>query len=89
MAAANAGRRAAVVWVMLIVATCCSWEWVRLPGDQRVAGTAVLLIAFLKSRLIGREFMELRSAPRPLLLVFEGWVVAACGGLIGLYWWSP
>jgi hypothetical protein len=87
--AVGARRRVVVVWWVLIAATLCSWEWGRSSGDHRFASSAVLLIAFLKVRLIGLEFMELRAAPLPLRLVFEAWVGAACIGLIALYWWSP
>ncbi len=89
MTASGARRRVAVVWLVLVAATFCSWEWVRTSGDYRFASTAVLLIAFVKVRLIGLEFMELRAAPLALRLIFEIWTVVACTGLIFLYWWSP
>ncbi len=46
----------------------------------------MLLIAFVKARLIGLEFMELRAAPRLLRLIFEAWTVVACTTLLALYW---
>ena len=49
----------------------------------------VLLIAFLKARLIGLEFMELRAAPRVLRSIFEAWTVVACATLLALYLLSP
>jgi len=86
MTAPGSGRRVAAVWLVLVAATLLSWESARSSGDYRWASSAVLLIAFLKGRLIGLEFMELRAAPLPLRLLFEGWTVLACTGLLALYW---
>jgi hypothetical protein len=71
-------RKLAAVWALLVVATITSWS---LGG----AAVAVLALAFVKVRLVGLHFMELRSAPVPLRLLFEGWVVVVCSVLIGLY----
>jgi hypothetical protein len=81
--------RVAVVWLMLVAATLLAWESARSPGDYRLASSVVLLIAFLKARLIGLEFMELRTAPLPLRLIFEAWTVVACASLLALYWIAP
>jgi caa(3)-type oxidase subunit IV len=81
--------RVAVVWLVLLAATLLSWESAHSAGEYRLASTVVLLIAFLKARLIGLEFMELRAAPRVLRFIFEAWVVAACGTLVALYSLSP
>jgi hypothetical protein len=78
--------RALAVWLVLMAATLVSWESARKSGDYRLASSAVLLIAFVKARLIGLEFMELRAAPRPLRLIFEAWTVLACTTLLALYW---
>ena len=85
----DAPARVAVVWVVLLAATFLSWESARSSGDYRPASAVVLLIAFLKARLIGLEFMELRGAPRVLRFIFEAWVVVACATLLALYSLSP
>jgi caa(3)-type oxidase subunit IV len=85
----DAPARVAVVWLVLIAATLLSWESAHSAGGYRLASAAVLLIAFLKARLIGLEFMELRTAPRVLRFIFEAWVVLACGTLLALYSLSP
>jgi hypothetical protein len=46
---------------------------------------ALIAVAFVKVRLVGLYFMELRAAPLALRVVFEGWVVATGGVLVGLY----
>jgi cytochrome c oxidase subunit 4 len=85
----DAPARVAVVWLVLIAATLLSWESAHSAREYRLASAVVLLIAFLKARLIGLEFMELRAAPRALRLVFEAWVIVACGTLLALYSLSP
>jgi hypothetical protein len=89
MMAAGSRRRVAALWLVLVAATLFSWESARSSGDYRVASSAVLLIAFLKARLIGLEFMELRAAPLQLRLTFEAWAGIACTSVLALYWWSP
>jgi len=66
------------VWALLVAATLLTWS---VGGG----GMAVLVIAFVKVRLVGLHFMELRAAPLPLRMLFEGWVVVTCCVLIGLY----
>lgn len=85
----DAPARVAVVWFVLLAATLLSWESARSAGDYRLASVVVLLIAFLKARLIGLEFMELRTAPRMLRSIFEAWTVVACAALLALYLLSP
>jgi len=42
-------------------------------------------IAAIKVRLIGLDFMELRSAPIPLRVAFESYCLVLWGVLAGLY----
>jgi len=67
-----------VVWLVLVTATLVSWS-------LRAIGLAVLAVAFVKVRLVGLYFMELRTAPVPLRLAFEAWVVVVGAVLAGLY----
>jgi caa(3)-type oxidase subunit IV len=87
--ALDAPARVAVVWLVLLAATLLSWESAHSADGYRLASAVVLLIAFLKARLIGLEFMELRTAPRALRFIFEAWVVVACGTLLALYSLAP
>lgn len=77
------------VWILLMVATCTSW-WLGtdhslFTSDHRIAGAAVITIAFIKVFFIGRDFMHLRDAPRALAAVFIAWVVGVCGIVISIY----
>jgi hypothetical protein len=77
------------VWALLIAATTVSWVLGAhhdiLIDSRRVATVGVLLIAFAKVHFVGMYFMELRQAPRALSWVFNGWVLAVCAVIIGLY----
>ena len=86
---ATPSRRITSVWLLLVAATLFSWQSSAAGQDPRLASSAVLIIAFIKARFVGLEFMELRHAPVPLRLLFEGWIVAICATLLILYWLSP
>ena len=78
-------NRAGVSWLILIVATLISYT---LGADHRTGSVlvvVVLAIAAVKIRLVGLDFMELRSAPTPLRLAFEGYCLGLWLLLSGLY----
>ncbi|WP_340314512.1 cytochrome C oxidase subunit IV family protein [Rhizorhabdus argentea] len=76
------------IWVLLVALTLISYiSWAESSvADARLAGTAVLLLAFLKARLIGLHYMELRDAVLPLRILFEAWVVVVCSTLVVMFW---
>ena len=66
--------RTTLVWAGLLTATLSSWAVGADHGlDPRLATPIVLLVAFVKVRFVGAYFMELRRAPRPLRLIFDGY----------------
>ena len=73
-------------WLVLMIATAITWYL----GEVGAAGTsaivAMLLIAFVKGRLVILDFMELRQAPRMWRLLLEGWMLLV-GSLILLAYW--
>ncbi|WP_280347232.1 cytochrome C oxidase subunit IV family protein [Nocardia neocaledoniensis] len=76
--------RVTIVWGFLVAATLLSF-W--LGADHGISSdttrTAVILVvAFIKVRLIGLYFMELREAPPALRGAFEAYCLAACVTLI-------
>ena len=79
--------RVAAVWVFLMLATLVSWVLGedRLIHTQNVVAVGVIAIAFIKVRLVGIHFMELREAPLPLRAAFEAYVALAATVLVGLY----
>lgn len=77
-------QRITLVWIALVAATLVSFE---LPGGgASLAGALVLAIAFVKTRYIMLEFMELRHAPLGLRLAAEGWPLVTGTAVIGFYW---
>jgi hypothetical protein len=78
-------NRLTAVWAFLVLATLISVESVGLGANSQPLATALItLIAFVKVRFIGLEFMELRHAPPWLRLAFEGWTLVVCVALVVL-----
>lgn len=76
------------IWLLLVVLTTMSWEvgdGQALTSATRLVTPILMLVAFFKVRLVGLHFMELRTAPLPLRLLFEGWVILACGAILVIY----
>jgi hypothetical protein len=81
-------HRATVIWLVLVLATLVSWFLGTDHGfgsDHRPESVLIMVVAFVKVRLVGLHFMELRNAPAPLRLLFEIYVVVVLALIIGLY----
>lgn len=81
------------VWLILVTLTLITWligmeHGYSGPGGVAIGMTTVLAIAFVKVHLVGRTFMELRSAPSGLKLAFGSWVVGIGAVVIGMYLWE-
>ena len=77
------------VWLVLILATALSWQLghgVGFGDRYPYATVAIVIIAFIKVRLVFLDFMELRHAPLPLRLAFESWALVVGGTIIACYW---
>lgn len=71
-------NRITLVALGLVAATCVSWEFFQGLANAdfpSLGGIAVLLIAFVKTRFILLDFMELRHALLPMRLFAEAWWV--------------
>ena len=81
----NAAHRA---WLILVVATGITWYL----GEVGAAGTwsivAMLVIAFVKGRLVILDFMELREAPLLWRTLLEGWLILVSSLILLAYWIS-
>jgi len=75
------------VWFLLIVATLATAALglEQAAGGSAAVGVLLLTIAFVKIRLVGLHFMELGAAPRPLRLLFEGYVLVTFTALVVLF----
>lgn len=80
--------RSTLVWLVLVTATVVSWLVAADHGTGSGIGVVVLGIAAAKVRLVGLDFMELRHAPWPLRLAFEGYCVGLFSLLGGMYLWA-
>jgi hypothetical protein len=84
-------KRLLLVWLILCAITLM-YIWIDGAADSNgvlMAGTAgtVLAIglALVKVRIIMREFMEVRHAPRFLRALTDLWIVVMAGALLGTY----
>lgn len=73
-------------WVVLAALTLISLEAAALVGPV-VMVVAVLLIAFVKVRIVVVHFMEVGHAPLVLRGILDGWIVVVCVALIALTLW--
>jgi hypothetical protein len=88
--AARSVRTATYVWLILSAITVISW-WLAPghSGGQAVASVpitvAVVLLGFVKGRMIIRYFMEVRTAPRWLKVTTDGWLVVLWVTILAIY----
>jgi hypothetical protein len=87
---AFARDRLFVVWLLLIAVTLLSAgiggaQGAARIGSARAVTLAVLAIAFAKAWLVMFEFMELRRAPRPLLIGATAWLAVALTVLLTIH----
>ena len=88
--AASDTRAITYAWLVLTVITIVSW-WLA-PGHSggvavpNVAITvAVMVLGFIKGRLIIRYFMEVRTAPRWLKVATDAWLAVLWLGILTIY----
>ncbi|MEA2170226.1 MAG: hypothetical protein QOF76_3526 [Solirubrobacteraceae bacterium] len=78
-------NRTSIVWTFLIAITIVSWQLGTHGSDHKLATILVMSIAFIKVRLVGMYFMELRDAPTPLRMIFEGYCLVVGSAVIIMY----
>jgi hypothetical protein len=79
--------RSTAVWLPLVAMTLVSWA---LGADHGVGSTiavVVLVLAVVKVRFVGLDFMELRTAPLILRALFEAYCIVLWMVLTGMYLW--
>ncbi len=87
----TAARATTYAWIILCAITIASW-WLapghshRVPAVPSVPITvAVVLLGFIKGRLIIQYFMEVRAAPRWLKLFTDAWLIVLWAGVLAIY----
>jgi len=83
-------KRLLVVWVLLSTITLASlWLGLRdgadAPAPDAVVASGAILVALVKTRIILREFMEVRHAPVLLGRVTDLWLVVTALCLLAAY----
>jgi Prokaryotic Cytochrome C oxidase subunit IV len=87
---AEGDRAITIAWIVLSAITIGSW-WLSPAHSAATAvasvpiSVAVIVLGFIKSRLIIRYFMEVRTAPRWLRLATDGWLVVLWGSVLVIY----
>ena len=81
----NSAHRA---WLILMIATGITWYLGEVGAAGTLAIVTMLLIAFVKGRLVILDFMELREAPRLWRALLEGWLIVVAGLILLAYWIS-
>lgn len=75
-------------WVVLIIATLITWYLGEVGAAGTAAIVAMLVIAFIKGRLVILDFMELRDAPTMWRVLLEGWLILVSSLILLAYWIS-
>ena len=75
-------------WLLLVIATLITWYLGEVGAAGTTAIVAMLVIAFIKGRLVILDFMELRAAPRMWRMLLEGWLMLVSGLILLAYWLS-
>jgi Prokaryotic Cytochrome C oxidase subunit IV len=84
-------RASTYAWIILSAITMVSWSLA--PGYTRGAAVAasvpisvaVILLGFIKGRMIIQYFKEVRTAPRWLKLFTDGWLSIMWAGVLAIY----
>jgi hypothetical protein len=79
-------RRLLILWAVMAGITLLSFSSSLHEGyfGIRAQAAIVVVLAFIKARIVILDFMEVRAAPWPLRLVLEAWCVIVPGAIIGM-----
>ena len=87
MTTSSVNRAAVLTWAFLVIASIATgWLIGGQSLDAHWAVPLIFLIAVFKARVIVLHYMELKHAPLPWRLAFEGWVVIAASLILGIWW---
>lgn len=79
-------KRYNIAFAVLALATVFMWLAGEHTGRGIGAGLALLAIAFLKGRIVIREFMGLRRVRRKWRALMLGWLLLILGLIAFAYW---
>lgn len=87
----TAARTTTYAWIILSAITVVSWWLAPAHGHGAPAGPSVpitvvvIILGFIKGRMIIRYFMEVRTGPRWLKLATDAWLTLLWAGLLVIY----
>jgi len=81
-------QRETLTWLILMLVTIVL-TYALDGGSRATAGLSsttvnvlILLVAFVKVRIVAYEFMEIRFSPRLMRIVASAWIVITCAILL-------
>ncbi len=75
-----------LVLLTLLALTLMAWLLGSIPAlNARMLGTLILVIAFVKARVVIVHFMETHATRRSIRLAFEAWILLVGTITLGLY----
>jgi hypothetical protein len=83
-------RMTTYAWIILSAITITSWFLAPVHGNGAPAASvpitvAVIMLGFIKGRIIIRYFMEVRTAPRWLKVTTDLWLLVLWAAILGIY----
>jgi cytochrome c oxidase subunit IV len=86
-------NRLTYIWLFLCIITVISWWTGSGHGASFYRANAlvtavVLMLALIKTRLVIRNFMEVRRAPSWLRLTCDGWLLCLFAVISCFYWFG-
>jgi heme/copper-type cytochrome/quinol oxidase subunit 4 len=80
-----------ITWTWALLSALTVVSWVLAATRQFTPSTAVtivvLAIAAVKTRIVIRQFMDVRVAPHWLRRATDAWLAVLMAAIIGLYLW--
>ncbi len=77
-------RGMTLAWLVLVGTTCVAWSLGGTGDAASLAMYGVVISAFVKTWVIGFQFMELKHAPKWLRHGFDAWNIIMCSVLIAV-----
>ena len=80
--------RITIAWLSLMALTVLAYGLSRIDGSLQHGITIIIVIvAFVKVRLVSMEYMEIRNSPIILRLFFECWI-SILGAIIAFTYYA-
>ena len=91
-ARATAERRLLWAWVVLVLITVGSWwlapaHFTETTQASTTVTALVLVMMYVKCRIVVRSFMEVNHAPRWLKIAMESWLAVLVITVFAIYLW--